>query len=172
MPTEPADGTDAYRFLERLRWPDGTPDRCPHCAATGGAWLLTPADGRSRATSTGARSVRRVWRCRACRRQFSVLTGTVLQGTRTNLRACLGMLRDGAAGQTSGAIAERYGVTPATVRHLLARVAAAEQAAGPASTDLRAVLALDADRAERIREATPARRRPRRQVGPSADYGD
>lgn len=36
---------------------------------------------------------------------------------------------------------------------------------------LRALLALDPVRAEQVREVTPARRRPRRQVGPSADYG-
>ena len=36
---------------------------------------------------------------------------------------------------------------------------------------LRALLALDGEMARAVRDRTPARRRPLRQVGPSASYG-
>jgi hypothetical protein len=205
VPTTLADEADAYRFLERLRWPGGVPADCPHCAARDGAWLLTPVDGVGRTTSTGARSARRIWRCRGCRRQFSVLNATFLQGTRTDLLTWLAVVTDRAAGTADAIIADRSGLTPATVRHLLARLAVAERAAGlapPAARSVagercpgaveaqpvagrvsltvaddvaervRALLALPGGKARAVRHGTPARRRPLRQVGPSAEYGD
>jgi hypothetical protein len=36
---------------------------------------------------------------------------------------------------------------------------------------VRAVLAISPDDAERVRNSTPSRRRPQRQVGPTSDYG-
>lgn len=72
---------DAYLFMANLRW--GTSGvECPHCGHND-ARYIAPTNGVSRATRTGAQSQRRVWRCRACRRQFSVLTGTVMHGTRS-----------------------------------------------------------------------------------------
>jgi len=79
VPTEAA----AYEFFESLRWPDGPV--CPHCASTD-ATFLKPMNGVSRKTRTGAASERRVWQCCACRKQFSVITGTVFQGTKIALR--------------------------------------------------------------------------------------
>lgn len=129
-PTELVDEADAYRYLERLRWPGGVPDRCPHCATDRGAWFLTPADGRSRPTSTGARSSRRLWKCRGCRRQYSVLTGTVLQGIRTELLTCLEVIIDRSATRPGAATADRLGLTASTVRQLGRRLDLAEATAG------------------------------------------
>lgn len=74
----------AYRFLEELRWPDGTAV-CPHCDHQG-ATYIEPTNGKSRATRTGAQSQRRVWRRLNCRKQFSVITGTMMHGTKVPLR--------------------------------------------------------------------------------------
>jgi hypothetical protein len=71
---------DAYRLLEDWRW--GDRPVCPHCGSVGAHYFLNPANGRSRKTRTGAASERRVWKCRECRRQFSVLTGTISMGPR------------------------------------------------------------------------------------------
>ena len=75
---------DAYKFIEEMRWGDGEPV-CPHCENEG-ATLIVPTNGVSRKTRTGAHSERRVWRCRTCRKQFSVITGTVFHGTKVSLR--------------------------------------------------------------------------------------
>jgi transposase-like protein len=74
---------DAYKFLEDLRW--NNQPVCPHC---GGAdpYFLTPKDGTARKTRTGSESQRRVWKCRECRKQFSVLTGTIFHGTKIPIR--------------------------------------------------------------------------------------
>jgi transposase-like protein len=78
------DEISAYKFLEGLRWPAGPV--CPHCEATK-VYFLTPKDGTNgRKTRTGAQSMRRVFKCAKCRKQFSVLTGTVMHGTKISIR--------------------------------------------------------------------------------------
>ena len=159
----------AYVLLERIRW-GGAPAACPHCGAVGGCSYLPPRDGLTRPTRTGALSARRVWRCRACRRQFSVLTGTVLAGSRVPARVLVAVLTALAAGGPSRAreVAAAHGLTAEATRHLLRRVDAACSATG--SGDPFAAV-LGAAGGDELRDRTPARRRPRRQVGPSADYG-
>ena len=79
---------DAYRFMENLRWPDGPV--CPHCGNTEKHWYLKPkGDDEARKTRTGSLSERRVWRCAECKRQFSVLTGTVFHGSKVPLKTWL-----------------------------------------------------------------------------------
>ena len=48
--------------------------------------FVKPTNGVSRKTRTGADTQRRVRRCLSCRKQFSVLTGTVFHGTKVPLR--------------------------------------------------------------------------------------
>lgn len=48
-------------FVASLRWMDGT--ICPHCESKNVGFLKT----------------RRIWKCRACRKQFSVKTGTIFE---------------------------------------------------------------------------------------------
>ncbi len=48
-------------FVASLRWMDGTV--CPHCESKNVGFLQT----------------RRIWKCRACRKQFSVKTGTIFE---------------------------------------------------------------------------------------------
>ncbi len=75
---------DAYKFLEELRWPNG--QVCPHCGSIREHYFLKPSNGKSRKTRTGSASERRVWKCADCRRQFSVLTGTIFHGTKIPVR--------------------------------------------------------------------------------------
>jgi transposase-like protein len=77
---------DAYRVLEEMRWPDGPV--CPHCDNKK-AYFLNPANGKSRMTNKGSFSQRRVWKCAACRKQFSVLTGTIFHGTKVPIEVWL-----------------------------------------------------------------------------------
>jgi transposase-like protein len=71
----------AWGLLERLRWPEGS--TCPHCGATNNATYIAPKSGYRR-TRTGNVSYRRLWQCREpeCGQQFSVLVGSVMEGTK------------------------------------------------------------------------------------------
>src|ERR1019366_3791843 len=74
---------DAYKFLEDLRW--GERPVCPHCGGVD-PYFLNPKNGNSRKTRTGTTSQRRVWKCRECRKQFSVLTDTIFHGSKIPIR--------------------------------------------------------------------------------------
>ena len=101
---------DAYRYLEGLRWPDGPV--CPHCGNAEKHYYLKPKNedetgGQgSRKTRTGNVSARRVWRCAACRRQFSVLTGTVFHGSKVPLKTWLMVAYEMCANKNGIAAAE------------------------------------------------------------------
>ncbi len=114
---------DAYLMLEELRW-HGRP-LCPHCGSVGEHYFLTPANGSSRKTRTGAASARRVWKCRDCRKQFSVLTDTIFHGTKIPIRTWLLVIFDASTaknGISAREIERKYGVTPRTAWHLMHRV--------------------------------------------------
>jgi transposase-like protein len=79
---------DAYAFLEEMRWGKGGDPVCPHCANVG-AYFIKPRNGETRTTNRGTATQRRLWTCKACRRQFSVLTGTIFHGTHIAVRTWL-----------------------------------------------------------------------------------
>jgi transposase-like protein len=78
------DDASAYSFMERIRWGD-TP-KCAHCGSEAKHRFLTPQNGISRRTRTGNLSQRRIWKCRDCQRQFSVITNTPFHGSKVPLR--------------------------------------------------------------------------------------
>jgi transposase-like protein len=60
----------AREYLEQKRWPNGAV--CPHCGATGAYKLQAKADSK--------RPVRQgVWKCKSCRKQFTVRVGTIFE---------------------------------------------------------------------------------------------
>ncbi len=77
-----SDEDEAYRYIESLRWPSGP--ICPHCGIVDDATYLTPKGGH-RTTRTGNVSFRRVWQCNECRKQFSVLVGTIFEDSKIPL---------------------------------------------------------------------------------------
>jgi transposase-like protein len=77
-----SDEEEAYKLLEQIRWPHGP--ICPHCGFVGEAYYLNPK-GEGRKTRTGKISGRRVWKCKSCRKQFSVTVGTVMEGSKVPL---------------------------------------------------------------------------------------
>ncbi|MGZ6976005.1 MAG: transposase, partial [Acidimicrobiia bacterium] len=115
VPTEAA----AWKYLERRRW-NGHPV-CPHCGVIDGHYLL-----RTKATTaTGRKSYRRVWKCRACRKQFSVLVGTVMEGTHIPIRTWLFVLMEMCANKNGLAAREvqrKYGLTPKSAWFLTQRI--------------------------------------------------
>ena len=102
---------DAYSYLETLRW-TGKPV-CPHCGVEGDHYYLKPVNGVSRQTRTGAVSQRRVWKCRECRKQFSVLTGTIMHGTKAQVRIWVLVIFElclSKNGVSAAEISRKYGV--------------------------------------------------------------
>jgi transposase-like protein len=71
-----ADENTARTFLESLRWPDGPV--CPHCKYKG-AYTLAPRPQSSRPVRNG------VWKCRSCRKQFTVRVGTFFEGSHISI---------------------------------------------------------------------------------------
>jgi transposase-like protein len=114
---------DAYRFLEELRW-DGKPI-CPHCGNVRKHYFLKPADGSSRKTRTGAKSERRVWKCADCRKQFSVLTGTVFHGSKIPVRKWIFVVYEMCAsknGVSAREIERKYDLTAKSAWFMLHRI--------------------------------------------------
>jgi transposase-like protein len=112
---------DAYRFLEDLRW-SGEPV-CPHCGADR-PYFLKARDGERR-TRTGSTSQRRVWKCRACRKQFSVLTGTIFHGTKIPVRTWVLVIFEMASSKNGVAAREierKYGLTPKSAWFMMHRI--------------------------------------------------
>jgi transposase-like protein len=120
IPTE----TDAYKFLEELRW-GGEPPACPKCGVVGDTYFIQPANGSTRRTRTGSMSPRRVWRCRACKKQFSVLTDTLFHGTRIPVRTWIFVIFDFCSAKNSMSaweVSRKYEITNESAWHMLHRI--------------------------------------------------
>ncbi|HET9578812.1 MAG TPA: IS1595 family transposase [Gemmatimonadales bacterium] len=70
------DAGEAREFLESLRWPEAPV--CPRCRTIGGHYRL---DGKAHR--------RGVWKCHACRAQFTVTVGTVFGRSKIALNVWL-----------------------------------------------------------------------------------
>jgi transposase-like protein len=66
------DPIKAREYLESIRWPDGPV--CPHCGVIGGHYAL-----QGKAHRPG------LWKCKDCRKQFSVTVGTVFERSKVGL---------------------------------------------------------------------------------------
>jgi transposase-like protein len=66
----------ARELLEAVRWPNGAV--CPHCGNTEAYKLTAKADSK-RAVRNG------VYKCKACRKQFTVTVGTVMERSRIKI---------------------------------------------------------------------------------------
>ena len=75
------DPDKAREYLERKRWPDGPV--CPHCGVIGEATKLEPEEGKKTHARKG------VWKCKACREQFSVTVGTIFEDSHIPLNKWL-----------------------------------------------------------------------------------
>jgi transposase-like protein len=119
LPTE----ASAYELLEHLRW-RGSP-MCPHCGVVGAHAYLRPANGHSRTTNRGRQSERRVWKCRSCKRQFSVITGTVMHGTHVLIRTWILVAFEIASTNrelSDREVERRYGLSSKSAHFLLQRI--------------------------------------------------
>jgi len=70
------DADKAREYLEALRWPNGVV--CPHCGVIGDHYKL-----QGKATRPG------LWKCKDCRKQFTVIVGTVFSDSKIPLNKWL-----------------------------------------------------------------------------------
>jgi transposase-like protein len=113
---------DAYAYFEKLRWANGA--TCAHCASAN-VYFIEPSNGVSRSTRTGAQSERRVWRCRDCKKQFSVITNTMMHGTKIALRIWLMVIFELCSSKNGVAAREverKYGVAGRSAWFMLHRI--------------------------------------------------
>jgi transposase-like protein len=107
-----ADKNTALQFLQFLRWPSGVV--CAHCDAPNPMFLKT----------------RRIWKCRVCRKQFSVKMGTVFEDSPLGLDKWLPaiwLLANSKNGISSYEVARALGVTQKTAWFMLGRIRLAMQ---------------------------------------------
>lgn len=136
------DEASAYEFLEQLRW--GDEPVCPHCGVIGGHYFLNPK-GEGRKTRTGKVSQRRVWKCKDCRRQFSVLTGTIFHGTKIPVRTWIFVVYEMCAsknGVSAREIERKYELTPKTAWFMTQRIREAMKV-GPLAETMRGTIMAD-----------------------------
>jgi transposase-like protein len=72
---------EAREFLEKKRWPEGPV--CPHCGLIGEAYQLTPKPTSKSGVRKG------VWKCKSCRKQFTVTVGTIFSDSHIPLHKWL-----------------------------------------------------------------------------------
>lgn len=107
-----ADLDVALSFLADLRWPDGV--TCPECESKENSFLKT----------------RRLWKCKACKKQFSIKVGTIFEDSPIGLDKWLPamwMLANCRNGISSYELARDLGVTQKTAWFMLHRVRLAMQ---------------------------------------------
>jgi transposase-like protein len=107
-----ADADTALSFVAELRWPDGPV--CPVCNTPEPSFLST----------------RRIWKCRACKKQFSVKVGTIFEDSPIGLDKWLPamwMLANSRNGVSSHEMGRSLGVTQKTAWFMLHRIRLAMQ---------------------------------------------
>jgi transposase-like protein len=86
---------------------------------------MEPKNGVSRATRTGTQSQRHVWRCRDCKKQFSVITNTVTHGTKIPVRVWLMVIFELCSSKNGVAAREverKYGIAGRSAWFMLHRI--------------------------------------------------
>src|SRR6185437_11361543 len=103
-----SDTNTCFNFLVNLRWADGV--TCPHC------------EGKDVSFHKGPR---RLWRCKGCKKQFSVKVGTIFESSPLGLDKWLPafwMIMNAKNGISSCELARALGVTQKTAWFMLHRI--------------------------------------------------
>ena len=67
----------AFELVERLRWPNGP--ICPHCGTTDRAGKLPAQRTKPSKKHPEGKPVHGLWKCYACRKQFTVRVGSIFE---------------------------------------------------------------------------------------------
>ena len=102
-----ADPDVASEYVVSLRWPGGPV--CPRCGSAEHSYIST----------------RRLWKCRACKRQYSVKVGTIFEGSPLGLEKWLPAVwavANPESGISSRELARTLGVTQKSAWFMLRRI--------------------------------------------------
>ena len=121
------DDAAAEKWFTQIRWPEGP--RCPHCGSDN--------------IQCGTKHKTMPYRCRGCRKWFSVKTGTVMQSSKLGLQVwaiASYLLTTGLKGQASMKLHRDLGITQKSAWHLAHRIRETwadknEPMAGPVEVD-------------------------------------
>lgn len=117
-----SDEDAAWELVEHLRWPDGPV--CPHCGGPEPG-LLPEACERHQDDLHGPCGYRRLWKCAACRKKFSVLVGTIFERTQVPLSKwllALYLMSASKNGIAANELRRTLGVTQTTAWFMLHRL--------------------------------------------------
>ena len=98
----------AFDFVVSLRWPTGKPV-CPRCGCLDNYFLAT----------------RRIWKCAACRKQFSVRVGTISEDSKIGFdkwMPAFWLIANSKNGISSHELGRALGITQKSAGHVLHRV--------------------------------------------------
>lgn len=137
-----SDEAAAWEAVEEMLWPEGPV--CPHCGDVGRAYFLKARSGERR-TKAGNVTYRRLWKCKACRKPFSVLVGTIFQDTKVPLSKWLMaifMMVSAKNGVAAFELHRTLNVTNTTAWHMFHRIREAMKQS-PVADMLRGTVAAD-----------------------------
>jgi transposase-like protein len=100
------------QFVAEIRWPDGPV--CPDCGGMEHSYLTT----------------RRLWKCKACKRQFSVKVGTIFEDSSVKLKnwlAAIWLITNSKKGISSYELGKAIGVQQRTAWFMNHRIRLAMQ---------------------------------------------
>lgn len=75
----------AFAMLESIMWPEGEPPHCPHCGVADRCNKLAVQRSKPSKRNPQGKPVYGLWKCYACRGQFTVRKGTVFEESRLEL---------------------------------------------------------------------------------------
>ena len=75
----------AFEALEGIMWKGGKPPHCPHCGVTDRMNRLAVQTSKASKRNPEGKPVYGLWKCYACRQQFTVRKGTVFEESRLPL---------------------------------------------------------------------------------------
>src|SRR5690242_19579157 len=75
----------AFAALEAIMWPGGKPPACPHCGVMDRMNRLGVQRSKPSKKNPEGKPVHGLWKCYACRKQFTVRKGTVFEESRLEL---------------------------------------------------------------------------------------
>ena len=107
---------EARAMLEKIRWPEGAV--CPHCGAID-PYKLTPKASSKSGVREG------VYKCSACRKQFTVTVGTIFEGSKVKLGKWLAVIHlacSSKKGISAHQIHRMFGITYKTAWFMMHRI--------------------------------------------------
>jgi transposase-like protein len=107
-----SDAENCTNFLSQMRWPEGV--ECPNCEGREVSYLST----------------RRLWKCKACKKQFSVKVGSIMEDSPIGLDkwlAAIWIIANAKNGVSSYEISRSLGITQKSGWFLLHRIRLAMQ---------------------------------------------